>query len=443
MEAGSWRTRAALAYALLAGLLFSCWVDVEAPRPIPARPSAEPAGTSSPVMLPEHAANPPAAHERAAGQYPIGPIPDFAPMAGIVTHTELADFEPAAADLLTRLLGPHHYVEPAPDAAERTASGGPTGPISDDRFVWIRDYHPLWVRSRDGSLKLVRYLADTARRSTYLPPPVRAARPSASSRWKEASELEPVPSEILPLLHANGNLVTNGRLIFVTDLLLEENGGSQQSSYLLAAGFRPRTSAEVLQLLADAVERPVEDVVVLPRMPGEQTGHVDLFLLPLDEQTVVVPELRAEALTNDLMTDGAEALSFDIQAFLDHVTSILRDLGLTVARLPMLPPIAIHSDDGLGPDVVIVSPANALLVPVRGMRVVLLPRFELQSFPPEFRRADEQYRREWSELFRTHRWLPVTVEATHLALNQGLLRCASHPIPQDAGPPERRVTTLE
>jgi hypothetical protein len=187
-------------------------------------------------------------------------------------------------------------------------------------------------------------------------------------------------------------------------------------------------------LLAQALERSVHDVVVMPQMPGESTGHVDLFLMALDSRTVLVPRLRDEALTDSMLSDEARSVAPQAQAFLDERASQLESLGLEVERLPMLPPIPIEPDEdpieaGDQPEFLLLSPTNALLVPIGKRRTVLLPRFQLAEFPRRYRQLDRAYRRQWASMFRARGWAPMTVDATQLALGLGLLRCATYPVP--------------
>lgn len=377
-----------------------------------------------------------AATEQRAG----GPVPDFAPMLAVVTHVELDEIQPELSIALSTLIGPRHLVERFSGPSPLVLGGWQPPGVPDDSLLWIRDYQPLFIRTADGGLKVVRYLADNPNRARYLPSLSEPhQRPLGGFRYFPApgtvEDGRWLRTETVPLIHENGNLVSTGRLVFLTEFVFEQNELGSDEPHLRAAGYRARSRAEVLELLSRAVERPREDIVVLPPMPGEDTAHVDMFLLALDEHTVLVPTIPEASLAPEMLSEQTRGVAPLTRTFLDERAAELESLGLVVERLPMLPPMALSedviTDDGeeLEPGMLVLSPTNVLLVNVDRERAVLLPRFDVSAFPARFRRLDDAYRQRWAELFQRYGWTPISVDATQLALGQGLFRCASFPVP--------------
>lgn len=367
----------------------------------------------------------------------IGPIPDYAPIDSVWTHPQLHSIAPRLGPELDRVLGPRHRIEdytpPAPEAQDPAlAEDLELDPADlddeeDSSLVWMRDYQPIYVRRPDGGIKVLRYLHENPNRSAYLPIGDAGADPFAPERLVES--IDGPTFEWLPLLHENGNLVVAGRWVLVTDLLIEDNAADFDLPHLDAAGFVGQDDKAVVATLARALGRSPREIVVLPRMPGEQTGHVDLFVMAISDHVVIVPEIRREALTTaDLNVD--EALARDVRRFLDDVAARLRHLGLRVVRLPMVPPLVLEPvDDEEGMDAVFYSPANGLLLRTTESAEVLLPSVDLRDTAPGLAGLQKRYEREWVRVFAAHGWKARRVDATLLGRYLGLFRCVSQVVP--------------
>jgi hypothetical protein len=329
---------------------------------------------------------------------PPGPVPDFAPIAGVVSHAGIESIAPELRRTLERLVGPERF---------ESVTG------LDDALLWVRDYQPLWVRRRDGTLAAVRYLHDEQARA--------AAWPALAA-----------PVEHLPLVHEHGNLVSTGPLVLVTERLLHDNARERTEPWLLAGGYRPRDRDEVVGLLAAALDRRPADVVVLPRMPHEPTGHVDVFVLALDERTIAVPRIEPEALELAAAVDRAVAV--DVQRFLDEQATRLDARGLHVVRPPMLPPaVATSAGPDQGDDrtaLVLFTPANSLLLHVDDRHVALVPGFTTVSGDPRRALLARGYERRWRDELAARGWQAHVVDAAELAGYGGLLRCATAVVPR-------------
>lgn len=375
------------------------------------------AGASPSVQrfLPEE----PLAHgpRPADGRFTPGPIPDFAPMSVIATHEDLSDMAPGLLPALQLELGRGHVVV---DRRQVRAHDPELTEVEalDDTLVWKRDYQPIYVRDHRGKVTALHYLADN---------PNRVRAPTHHDTQ--------VRERVMPLVHENGNLVTTGRFVFVTDQILEENAEARGDRHLLEHGYRARRPDEVLRVLSKHLLRPVGDIVVLPTMPYEATGHVDLFLLPLDEDTVMVPIIEGKAMAL-IAEERVRHIAQVIRVFLDEQASYLRDLGLEVLRLPMIPPAmgVYPEDDDAATDglfeLLVFSPANALLANVGGRRHVFLPGFDDVAELPALAEEARGYTTRWQDAFRDRGWAPHVVDASALVAYLGLFRCVTAAIPE-------------
>jgi hypothetical protein len=356
-----------------------------------------------------------------------GPVPDYAPMRAIASHRRANEFAPALPKTLDRLLGRRHWVEQLefyeetePSDAAAAADEACAEPEVDLSLVWMRDFQPMFVRDDDGELTMVRYLSVNPNRTGFPSP-----RGLAQLPQRRGSRVSRVRR--MPLIHEMGNLVVAGRTLLVTDLVFEEN----DEWFDGLPGYRRREPEQVKRLLAASACRPTSDVVVLPRLPHEATGHIDLFVMALGDRELMVP--RIEWQTIDLLHDETSLrYAWDQHLFLDAQVERLRSMGFSVHRMPMLPPVVLPEQplEGETQDVLVFSPANALLAHVEGRRRVLLPSFPHAAFPAALQQVQRRYERRWMSDFTELGWQPVTVDASELVESQGLLRCLTASIPQ-------------
>lgn len=347
----------------------------------------------------------------------LGPVPDFAPLAEVRWHVSLTSLAPDLPALLTRLLGSAAVEED-------------DGPAEDGSLVWMRDYHPMLARQANGETKTVAYLAENWTRTSLL-----NRRRVGKATWARADQH-------VPLIHENGNLVTNGTLVFVSDRILDDNAVERSDPGLRASGYRPRTEAEVVGLLAAAVGRPRRDVIVLPSLPLEETQHVDVWLMFIDAQTLIVPKVHPEGIARLAVEEQPNAEA--VAEFLDGQARDLARRGLRIVRLPMLPPIyPVAQDASADPtdaEALFLTPANGLLIAHGGKRVVILPEFDMQEIAPEMADLQAAYELIWEAELATYDWTVEFVDGTGLVRQLGLVRCVTAPIPEavEQGPPRRR-----
>ncbi len=345
-----------------------------------------------------------------ASAWESGPMPDFAPIGAVHSHQRGRELAATLFKELDRLLGPGHLVETWDPCLGKGAHCLGSG--ADAGLVWIRDYAPVVVKRRDGSLKLLRAASPSPERMAYTDV-LRQRRPSLGA----------LPLQTLRLIHEHGNLVTSGRHVFVSDRLVDENTHYDLDlPFLSEAGWRRRSQAAVLRIFARAYEVPPEAIRIIQPMPGEPTAHVDLVLLFLDEQTAIVPSV-SEDTWSPSPNPADHIRGMETAEYLDQRAAEIRALGYTVDRLPMLAPI----DIGGGPfaERLVFTPANALLLNLPRGRFVLLPTLQKGPLPDELRELASAYEANWATYFSKHGWKPIRVDATGLALGEGLLRCAT------------------
>jgi hypothetical protein len=337
----------------------------------------------------------------------VGPVPDFAPLDEVRWHASLTTLAPDLPPLLKRLLGAAAIEED-------------DGPYEDGSLVWMRDYHPMLVRQSNGETKTVAYLAENQARSRLL------------NRRRTGKAARSPADHYLPLIHENGNLVTNGKLVLVSDRIFTDNAVDRSDWALRASGYRPRSASDVVTLLAGAVGRPRRDIVVLPSLPLEETQHVDVWLMFLDENTLIVPQVHPEGVAR-LPPDeqpGAE----EVATFLDVQARNLARRDLRIVRLPMLPPVIVvatdASEDPADSEALFLTPANGLLITHDGKRVVILPDFDMQVIAPDMADLQAAYALIWEAELATHDWTVEFVDGTVLVQQLGLVRCVTAPIPQ-------------
>lgn len=359
-----------------------------------------------------------------------GPVADFEPLEAVITHRALEKTAPDISRKLTELLGDRHYVDdPRPCVVGVDANCFQS--VTERRMIWMRDYEPTFVRTPIGTIRIVRYLHPDVARLGY-----------AEQIAKSAPETHPIRRlaqhasvEVLPIVHENGNLVTDGRTVFLTHRVLDENSRAGRP-HLVAAGHRGRTQEEVLAVLASGLGRRSADFVVLPPLPMDRTGHIDLYLMALGPSVLLVPRVTEEALR--LATSGDERIfASDIAAFLDHHARLLESVGFRIERLPMLAPFLTPADMADGrpdPDALFLTPTNSLLMRMPTRAHVLLPTLDTSDRPPAVGALQRRYEEEWRAFFRDRGWDPHFVDTTAVARLGGLVRCVTAIVPRSPGP---------
>lgn len=372
----------------------------------------------------------------------IGPIPDYAPLAKVYAHQQLKELAPQTSnglvDHLKELLETEDYDPGEQDEGEVYTE--------DTMLLWMRDYYPIFIRSLTGELTTVHYLAHNPNRTRYaikqedsldeiaelISPENDEERKLIKRFTDEKIKLRIIDQSIqLPLLHENGNFIVAGPWVFVSEKILEDNRQLESVDHLIKGGYTPRGRSSIIKLLSKTLEVSPDHIIILPNLPHEATGHVDLYLMALNDQQVIIPKI---VLPLDILASNPLEIKIatDVQQFLDKRASQLARLGLDVIRLPQLPPLylpALNEPAGTF-DVVFYSPTNGLLIKTETEQQIMLPHFEALSIRPELKVLSDAYESFWREAFETLGWKTIMVETTNLGRYLGLIHCVTAAMPK-------------
>ena len=363
----------------------------------------------------------------ATASSPAGPVADFEPVDAVFAHARLRELAPSLDKLLRSLMGSRYVVVAADPCGADPGVRCDQWP-KDGMMIWARDYHPLPVRRDDGSLRLISFVSPNPNRTAYATGTLSGLAPV-----RELTSLGLAKFESLPLLHESGNLITNGRQVFVSDLLLDVNRNPPAFFDPKGTGFTRRTADVLLPMLAQSLGRAPEDLIVLPPMPGDVSRHVDIYLMAIDAETLLVPQIRAEAILASAL--GQErSVAFQAASFLDGIAARLQARGLIVERLPMAGPMVIPARGTPGAtQIVYATPTNGLLLSLPRAKHVLLPVVHTAGRSAAFERLRKGYERTWAEFFRKRGFTPHLVEVGGLAERGGLIHCATATLPARNG----------
>ncbi|HEY9840022.1 MAG: agmatine deiminase family protein [Candidatus Sericytochromatia bacterium] len=168
--------------------------------------------------------------------------------------------------------------------------------------VWARDWAPLFSYSSHypGELGLVDY-------RYYAERPLDDGVPAALVRQFGLSGPEPgVKLATLPVEVEleGGNVLCTRKNCFVSEEVLrriEENSGKHADA----------------QVVRSELEKYLEqDFWLVPRMPFESTGHLDIWTKLLDAKTLIIGQISAEGL--EAVPEELKATYSDVSAFLEE-----------------------------------------------------------------------------------------------------------------------------
>ena len=337
------------------------------------------------------------------------------------------------------------FLPPALTAPARQVNDGYNGRGYDNPNVgWLRDRFPLQVHTADGRLAVVSYLSllDPAGGafdgSSWVPVPRPAEAHPAAKSFQGPDGLKWMEVRTLPLMVEGGNLLALPGRLLVGEKVLHENAMTYEQQLARAGdgnrqllgqrlrgmqshGWKPRDRDAVLAELAKAFEIPVDRIHVMPWMPGERTGHVDMYVGVLDAQTLAVPHIP-EKLIADLGYEHERTFAARLNAWLDARASELAAWApdVKVERVPMLPPKMLKpsGQSEFGFDAQFLTPVNWVMthgqtfVPVFPQWLAALPAGQAQAVSDEL-----------AHTLAAHGHTMVAVPATRLLEYNGLLHC--------------------
>jgi agmatine deiminase len=262
-------------------------------------PSGE--SVSSPLPVPTRLPLLPPGTERRNGS--VVPLPtrvpgDFEPKSAlIISATKLVRDQREVFREILGVAGAHApilvFVQNEQDhlsATEVIESLPQTGYRMEVRMVphetpWVRDFGPVFVRNADGSGLLVDLRYDAVRILDDRFPMLLAG-------------ILESPIAFAPLMLEGGNLLSNGDGIAVTSNTVVEIGRER--------GVVVDDIAHVLN-----VQMGFRHWVIVPRLPGERTGHVDMFLAftAIDQAVVGAYDPARDAEVAAALDRTAESIS--------------------------------------------------------------------------------------------------------------------------------------
>jgi agmatine/peptidylarginine deiminase len=135
------------------------------------------------------------------------------------------------------------------------------------------------------------------------------------------------------------------------------------------------TRAEVVDLLQKSAG--CKRVVIVPKMPYETTGHIDMWAKALSDKIMLVSAMDSEVI-NRLKDKKLKSVATEVANYLDQRAEELSDLGFEVVRIPMPMP---HFKNGSSvesgkEEYGFRSYTNALILSTHQGRSILVPHYE-------------------------------------------------------------------
>ena len=287
--------------------------------------------------------------------------------------------------------------------------------------TWIRDYSPF-----KSGRHFVSYVSPITRFSRFVPQDFRRDLRS-TDLILEGGAIQYVEGDAPFLLVSEKMFGLNAKSI--EDYRRELTGAKLGPSEihravrnLTDAGYRARDFDGVLNELARASEVPRERIVVLPWMPGERTGHSDMYVGVVGK-TAVVPRIPAEMIGR-LGFEFERVFATATNGFLEQIAAKLGSRGIAVERIPMLPPRNLYksSVSPLGWDAKFPSTAN-WYIDYRDA-IAFVPNFQkhLGEFPEAVRLNFIAEIRETLDRLGLD---TEFIEASELLQSNGLLHCVT------------------
>ncbi len=301
----------------------SSW-DASSRGPLPRWPVGPDGRNATPAPEPGHALTPRRldvpAPDAAPGSCRLTAPPEYSPTAGVLFRYQTGQWDDVVTALVASLTGsPGHdelaYVVVSSTAQRNSAQSAFTAAgadMSKVRFiimpsdsVWIRDYGPHFVWQGG---------ADAIVDSHYYPDrPLDNFIPTLL-----ADDYFVSPSYDIPLYYSGGNFQPSAdRHGFVTELIYANNPGLTEAA--IAALYGRYQGIDTLH--------------VMPQLPPgvDGTGHIDMWLYLVDEDTVIISEFLP----------GSDQEAIDIT---NNAVPYMQALGYEVIRTP-----AFNAQHPLGP----------------------------------------------------------------------------------------------
>jgi agmatine deiminase len=274
---------------------------VRGPARAVARPSVEPEKPAPKAVKAEVAPakgwGPTASSARTAGvgearkvaAVKSGPVSELEPMSAIVVanpdgygatqklHEDLSKALPSGVKLVVLQATDHS------DAWSGKAPPGAVALKTSTDSPWARDFAPTFVRTREGKLEAVEF---------------KYQYPGSDSIAATMAKKLGVPVRSSPLTLEGGNLLADEGRVYVTTKLVAENPGM--------------TKAQIEAELKNALH--VDDVEWMTPLPGEATGHIDMYAKLIAPKTMLVSDTKnpKQKAVMDAAAKRFEALGYTV-----------------------------------------------------------------------------------------------------------------------------------
>lgn len=214
--------------------------------------------------------------------------------------------------------------------------------------VWARDWAPLGARTNGD---------DAFSKPVLLDFNYYSSRPSDDSTSYSVANAFDFDRVSVPVYNEGGNFMINS-----DGFCMMSTRVSQANAYKEVKGDMILNEEEIAQYYQDYAG--CKDVMIFPRLPHEGTGHIDMWVKFLDNETVIVGDISGKALDLARKYDpDSYKVSSDMSEYLAERVEELQDLGFKVKRIPM--PLADYY--------VARSYTNSLLL----NGVALVPKYEM------------------------------------------------------------------
>lgn len=188
--------------------------------------------------------------------------------------------------------------------------------LTPQESVWARDWSPFFASTANKAPKILDFNYYVKRRVDDSVP-------------RALAEKSQIPRLSLPLYLEGGNFMnTSSGHCFTSDKVTARNA---QKSIPQDEIF---SEAEIKEFFK--VYGGCEKLEILPRLPHEPTGHIDMWAKLLNDNTVLIGQMDEESV-NLANQFGPEALQVnkDISKFLNENAEKFKTHGFSVVRVPM------------------------------------------------------------------------------------------------------------
>lgn len=193
------------------------------------------------------------------------------------------------------------------------------------RTIWTRDYAPLVAIPKDNTENGLR-LIDI----NYYD-----QRPNDDLLPQEISESFKISRISIPVYNEGGNIMCAKELCAMTVRVSEANSDGQvrDSKDVLS-------DAQIIDYYSKATSKKI---IIMPRLPFEGTGHIDMWAKFFSDKDVVINEVWDETL-NVAKGEGHKKILLELKQFLDKRAQEFSSMGFQVTRIPMPIP-ALERED--------------------------------------------------------------------------------------------------